>query len=287
VQAGIGLKTPHVRQVLDLGAGVDFFEVHAENHLAERGPMARTLERVRQDWPVSIHGVGLSLGGSDPLDETHLQRIARLIHRIEPFVFSEHLAWNRHDGVCFPDLLPVPLDRPTLDRVCARVAHVQERLGSRILIENPSTYVAFRQSEMSTACFLSELSRRTGCGLLLDVNNAYVSGINHGEDPWSFIAALPREPVAQMHLAGFTEERGPDATRLLIDTHGSPVDDAVWALYRRALGHFGNRPTLIERDNDIPPLADLEAEAATVCRLMAAASASAPTPVPGAMVATA
>lgn len=287
MRAGIGLKPPHIRQVLDVGAGVDFFEVHAENHLATKGPMARTLERVRRDWPVSIHGVGLSLGGTDPLDEAHIDRLAGLIRRIDPFVFSEHLAWNRHDGVCFPDLLPVPLDRSTLERVCSRVSHVQERLGRRILIENPSTYLAFRQSEMSTAGFLSELSRRTGCGLLLDVNNAYVSGANHGEDPWAFIAALPREAVAQMHLAGFTEERGPDGTRLLIDTHGSPVDEAVWALYRRALGRFGKLPTLIERDNDIPPLTDLEAEAATVCRLMAAASAGAPTPVPAAMVATA
>jgi hypothetical protein len=287
MRAGIGLKPPHIRQVLDVGASVDFFEVHAENHLATKGAMARTLERVRGDWPVSIHGVGLSLGGTDPLDEAHIDRLASLIRRVDPFVFSEHLAWNRHDGVCFPDLLPVPLDPPTLERLCSRVAHVQERLGRRILIENPSTYVSFRQSEMSTACFLSELSRRTGCGLLLDVNNAYVSGINHGEDPWSFIAALPRESVAQMHLAGFTEERGPDGTRLLIDTHGRPVDDAVWALYRRALGRFGNLPTLIERDNDIPPLADLEAEAETVRCLMAAASAVVPTHAPGAMVATA
>lgn len=287
MQAGIGLKTPHIRQVLEVGAGVDFFEVHAENHLAERGPMARTLERVRQDWPVSIHGVGLSLGGTDPLDEAHLEGLARLIHCIEPFVFSEHLAWNRHDGVCFPDLLPVPLDRPTLDRICARVSHVQERLRSRILIENPSTYVAFRQSEMSTGSFLSELSRRTGCGLLLDVNNAYVSGVNHGEDPWDFIAALPRDTVAQMHLAGFTEERGPGGERLLIDTHGSPVDAAVWDLYRRALGRFGNLPTLVERDNDIPPLADLVAEAATARRFMAAQSATAPTRTRIGMVAAA
>ena len=285
MQAGIGLKTPHIRQVLEVGAGVDFFEVHAENHLAERGPMARTLERVRQDWPVSIHG--LSLGGTDPLDEAHLEGLARLIHCIEPFVFSEHLAWNRHDGVCFPDLLPVPLDRPALDRICARVSHVQERLRSRILIENPSTYVAFRQSEMSTGSFLSELSRRTGCGLLLDVNNAYVSGVNHGEDPWDFIAALPRDAVAQMHLAGFTEERGPGGERLLIDTHGSPVDAVVWDLYRRALGRFGNLPTLVERDNDIPPLADLVAEAATARRFMAAHSATAPTRTRIGMVAAA
>ena len=276
MQVGIGLKTPHVRQVLDLGAGVDFFEVHAENHLAERGPMARTLERVRQDWPVSIHGVGLSLGGSDPLDEGHITQLAHLIGRIEPFVFSEHLAWNRHDGICFPDLLPVPLDPPTLDRICARVSHVQERLGWRILIENPSTYVAFRQSEMSTGSFLSELSRRTGCGLLLDVNNAYVSGVNHGEDPWDFIAALPPDSVAQMHLAGFTEERGADGHRLLIDTHGTPVSAAVWDLYRRALQRFGNLPTLIERDNDIPPLAELVAEAAIARRLMAARSKPSP-----------
>jgi len=259
---GIGLKPMHVRRILTEGAPLDFFEVHAENYMVPGGPHPRHLDRIRDRFALSIHGVGFSIGGAGPLDLGHLDRLDALVRRFEPHWFSEHLAWSSHGGRFYNDLLPLPYDRMSLDRVCAHVDQVQEHLGRRLLLENPSTYVELAASTLDEGAFLSEVVRRTGCGLLLDVNNAYVSGVNHGRDPWDLIAALPPAAVGEIHLAGFSEDRDGAGDRLLIDTHGAPVDDAVWALYRRALAHLGPRPTLIERDQAVPPLDALVAEAA-------------------------
>lgn len=264
---GIGLKAAHVAQVLQQGARVDFFEVHAENYMVAGGPYLAHLGRVRERWPLSLHGVGLSLGGAGPIDRAHLERLARLVERFEPRWVSEHLAWSGHGGAWLDDLLPLPYDPASLRRVCAHVDQLQQRLKRPVLIENPSTYVEFRASTMDEGQFLAELVRRTGCGLLLDLNNAYVSAVNHHRDPWALVEALPAEAVGEIHLAGFTEDRDAAGDRLLIDTHGAPVDEAVWALYRRTLARLGPRPTLIERDNHLPPLAALEAEAGRARRL--------------------
>lgn len=272
--AGVGLKQAHVAELLATrpgGAGPDFLEVHAENYLVAGGPLPRQLEAVRARWPLSIHGVGLSIGGEAALDGRHLDRLAALVRRFEPHWFSEHLAWSRHGGRCFNDLLPLPYDGPTLRRVCDHLDQLQERLQRRVLLENPSTYVEFAASTMDEGGFLAEVVRRTGCALLLDVSNAYVSAVNHDRDPWALIAALPPSAVAEIHLAGFAEDRDAAGDRLLIDDHGAPVADAVWTLYRRTVGHLGPRPTLIERDHDVPALAVLEAEAAQARRWQDAA----------------
>jgi hypothetical protein len=275
--AGLGLKTGHVAQVLGRGAAVDFFEVHAENYMVDGGPFLRHLEQVRERWPLSIHGVGLSIGGDGALDRAHLARLAALLARYQPAWFSEHLAWSSHGGHWFNDLLPLPYDTATLQRVCDHVDEVQHRLRRRLLLENPSTYVEFAASTMDEAQFLNEVVHRTGCGLLLDVNNAYVNAVNHGGDAAAFIAALPAAAVGEIHLAGFAEDADAAGDRLLIDDHGSPVADAVWSLYEQALARLGPVPTLIERDNHVPALAVLEAEAArarTVLQRHAAAQAA-------------
>jgi hypothetical protein len=260
-QAGIGLKAAHVAELLARGSSADFFEVHAENYMVAGGPFLRQLERVRADWPLSIHGVGLSIGGVGDLDSRHLDRLDALLERFEPRWFSEHLAWSSHGGRWFNDLLPLPYDGASLSRVCAHVGQIQHRLRRRLLLENPSTYLTFAGSTMDEGQFLAEVVRRTGCGLLLDVNNAYVSGVNHGRDPWALIESLPADAIGEIHLAGFAEDRDAAGARLLIDTHGAAVDASVWALYRRTVERIGPVPTLIERDQDVPPLPVLEAEA--------------------------
>lgn len=277
--AGVGLKAGHAPMLLERGpagflGGAGFVEVHAENYMVDGGPMLRHLERVRERWPLSIHGVGLSIGGDGPLDLDHLDRLDRLLRRFEPRWFSEHLAWSSHGGHWFNDLLPLPYDRATLNRVCDHVDQVQERLRRALLLENPSTYLGYAGSTMDEAAFLAEVVRRTGCGLLLDVNNAYVSGVNHGRDPWAMIEALPAEAVAEIHLAGFAEDRDAVGDRLLIDHHGAAVDHAVWSLYERTIARLGPVPTLIERDNDVPPLAVLEEEAQRALDLQRALSRS-------------
>jgi uncharacterized protein (UPF0276 family) len=258
---GIGLKTQHVGALLARPTALDFVEVHAENYMVRGGFFLAHLEKVRERHALSVHGVGLSIGGSGPLDATHLERLAALVRRFEPRWFSEHLAWSSHGGVCFNDLLPVPYDGPTLERVCDHVDQVQQRLNRRLLLENPSTYVEFDASTMDEAQFIGEVVRRTGCGLLLDVSNAYVSAVNHGRDAVACIDALPLEAVGEVHLAGFAEDRDAAGDRLLIDAHGSPIDDAVWDLYRHAIGRLGATPTLIERDHNVPSLDTLLAEA--------------------------
>ena len=273
-RAGIGLKAVHVRDILEGGAGsaaagLGFFEVHAENYMVAGGPFPAHLERIRERYALSIHGVGLSIGGESPLDDAHLARLAALLARFQPQAFSEHLAWSSHGGRYYGDLLPLAYDRAALARVCDHVEQTQQRLKRRLLLENPSTYVEFERSTMDEAQFLSEVVRRTGCGLLLDVNNAYVSAVNHGRDALAFIEALPLRQVGEIHLAGHAEDRDAAGARLLIDSHGAAVDEAVWALYEATLKLTGPLPTLIERDHDIPPLEALCAEAARVDRALA------------------
>ena len=261
VRAGASLKPEHFRDVLDTRPDIGFFEVHAENYMVDGGPFHHFLGRIREHYPLSLHGVGLSIGAEEPLDEAHLDRLDALIKRYQPASFSEHLAWSSHGGVFLNDLLPVPYDRAALDRVCEHVDRVQERLGRQMLLENPSTYLEFEASTMDEAAFLSAVIRRTGCGLLLDVNNVYVSCVNHGLDALATIKSLPLNAVGEIHLAGFATDRDAAGAPLLIDSHGSPVDEAVWDLYAAVLARLGPAPTLLERDNDIPSLTTLLAEA--------------------------
>jgi uncharacterized protein (UPF0276 family) len=257
---GVGFKPQHLADLL-AGNAVDFVEVHAENCMVDGGPVLARLARVREHCALSLHGVGLSIGGAKPLDEAHLDRLAALAERFEPRWFSEHLAWSSHGGTYCNDLLPLPYDATTLARVCEHVDRLQQRLRRRVLLENPSTYVEFEASTLGEAEFLGDVVARTGCGLLLDVNNAYVSAVNHGRDARAFIDALPADAVGEIHLAGYAEDRDAAGDRLLIDTHGAPVAEAVWALYRHAVARCGPQPTLIERDHDVPAFGVLAAEA--------------------------
>jgi uncharacterized protein (UPF0276 family) len=262
--AGIGLRAPHVREVLDRRPAVAWFEIHSENYFADGGPALAALSRIRADHPVSMHGVGLSLGSVDPLDREHLRKLARLAARIEPAAVSEHLCWSGVDGRHFNDLLPLPYTEEALDHVCARVTEVQEALGRPILVENLSSYYAFPESTIDEAEFVAEVARRAGCKLLVDVNNIYVNARNHGIDPHAYIAAIDPRSVGELHLAGF-DDSGP----IVIDTHGAPVAPEVWSLYAAAIARFGRVPTLIEWDTDIPAFEVLEREAATAQRAMA------------------
>lgn len=268
-RAGLGLKPQHFGEILETRPDIGFFEIHAENYLVAGGLFHHFLGRIREHYPLSIHGVGLSIGAEQPLDEAHLDRLAELLERYQPEAFSEHLAWSSHGEWFLNDLLPLPYGEASLARVCTHIDRVQERLKRRMLLENPATYVEFASSTFAETEFIGEVVRRTGCGLLLDVNNAYVSCINHGRDPAAYLEALPLEAVGEIHLAGFAEDRDGAGARLLIDSHGAPVDNAVWALYARALGRTGALPTLLERDNDVPPLPVLLAEAAQAETLLA------------------
>jgi uncharacterized protein (UPF0276 family) len=266
--AGVGLRAPHVAQVDAERPRVAWFEVHSENYYADGGPALAALDRIRRDYPLSLHGVGLSLGSTDPLDRAHLGKLQRLIARTEPALVSEHLCWSGVGGRHLNDLLPLPYTDEALGHVCARVADVQEILGRELLVENVSSYLAYADATIPEWEFVAAVARRTGCKLLLDVNNIYVNAINHGFDADAYLAAMPVEAVAEIHLAGF-EARG----ALLIDTHGAPVAPAVWALYGRAIDRFGAQPTLIEWDTDIPPLATLLREAATAQSMLEARDA--------------
>ncbi|RTL50948.1 MAG: DUF692 domain-containing protein [Rhodocyclaceae bacterium] len=256
-RAGLGLRTPHLQQVLREGPDTAWFEVHSENYFADGGPTLAALDAVRQSYPLSLHGVGMSLGGADDLDGNHLRRLKNLVRRIEPAAVSEHLCWSAIGGRWLNDLLPLPYTGEALDRVCAHVQQVQDTLGRTILVENVSSYLRFLPEDMTEWDFVAAVVRRTGCGILLDVNNIHVSACNHGFDPADFLAAMPADAVAEIHLAGYEEVDG-----LLVDTHSRPVYPAVWALYRDALTRFGPVPTLIEWDQDIPAFEVLTAEAA-------------------------
>ncbi len=267
-RAGIGLKPEHFRDIVETRPDLGFFEIHAENYMVAGGPFHHWLTRIRELYPLSIHGVGLSIGGEGPLDEAHLDRLAVLLDRYQPESFSEHLAWSSHGGNFYNDLLPAPYHATTLARVCEHIDRVQERIKRPMLLENPATYVEFAASTMAEADFIAEAVRRSGCGLLLDVNNVHVSCTNHGRDARAYIAALPLAAVGEIHLAGFAEEIDAAGAPLLIDSHGAPVAEAVWELYCHALDLTGPMPTLLERDNDIPALPVLLAEARHAGRIL-------------------
>ncbi|MGY2178216.1 MNIO family bufferin maturase [Pseudomonas azotoformans] len=260
-RAGLGLKHEHFLEVLETSPDIGFFEVHAENYMVAGGPFHHYLGLIREQYPLSLHGVGLSIGGEGPLDREHLARLAALIERYQPHSFSEHLAWSSHGPVFLNDLLPLAYDSATLQRVCEHVDQVQSTLKRTMLLENPSTYLQFRRSTLDETDFISEVIRRTGCGLLLDVNNVYVSCINHQRDPLAYLDALPLHAVGEIHLAGFAEDTDSLGDRLLIDDHGAPIDNAVWQLYEKVLTQVGSVATLIERDNQVPAFSVLLAEA--------------------------
>lgn len=271
---GVGLKPEHFADIHAQPRALGFFEIHAENYLVDGGPMHHHLARICARFPLSIHGVGLSIGGADPLDAAHLDAVAALVWRYEPVLFSEHLAWSSHGGVYFNDLLPAPYNQATLQQVCAHIQQVQERMGRTMLLENPSTYVEFASSTWSEGDFLREVLQRTGCGLLLDVNNVYVSAINHGHDPLQSLYEMPCGAAQEIHLAGLAHDQDAAGDVLLIDTHGAPVAQAVWDLYRHALALTGPCPTLIERDNDVPSFRVLEQEALQALALLRAQEAA-------------
>jgi uncharacterized protein (UPF0276 family) len=254
---GIGLRQPHYREVFERLPELAFLEVHSENFFLEGGASMHALERARAAYPISLHGVGLSLGSADRLADEHLARLKRLVDRIEPALVSEHLCWGGVGGVHFNDLLPLPHTTEALALLADRVDHVQNTLGRRLLVENLSAYVAFRDSEMTETAFLAELARRTGCGLLLDINNLHVNAVNFGFDAAARLAELDGGSIGQIHLAGYTV-----VDDCLIDTHGAVVSDAVWSLYEQACRRFGPRPTLIEWDTDLPALDVLLSQAA-------------------------
>ncbi|WP_122764885.1 MNIO family bufferin maturase [Pseudomonas viridiflava] len=260
-RAGLGLKSEHFTEVLQTLPDVGFFEIHAENYMVAGGPFHHYLGLIRQQYSLSLHGVGLSIGGEGPLNREHLARLATLIERYQPHSFSEHLAWSSHGPVFLNDLLPLAYDADTLNRVCEHVDQVQSTLKRPMLLENPSTYLQFQRSTLDETDFISETIRRTGCGLLLDVNNAYVSCINHQRDPLTYIDALPLHAVGEIHLAGFGEDTDNLGDRLLIDDHGAPINNAVWQLYKQVLTRTGPVATLIERDNHVPAFNVLHAEA--------------------------
>jgi uncharacterized protein (UPF0276 family) len=318
-EAGIGLRAPHYRALLDEQPDVGFLEVHSENYFGAGGAPHYYLEQSRRRYPLSLHGVGLSLGSADPLDRRHLASLKRLIERYEPALVSDHLCWNSIDGRYLNDLLPLPYTEETLTHFVRRVDEAQEYLGRELLIENPSSYLQFRASTIPEWEFLAEVARRSGCGILLDINNVYVSACNHGSDADMYLAAMPRASVREFHLAGHTVKRYPEGEfanapslgsgvllrptssilgvvardprldsgmesgatvqgstvsgfdptgEILIDTHSAPVQEAVWALYRKAVAHFGPVPTLIEWDTDLPELAVLVAEAHKAQRVL-------------------
>ena len=258
-RAGIGLRAPHVAEVMATRPAIAFLEVHTENYLGG-GPAIAALERLRSDYPVSLHGVGLSLAGADPLDDRHLLRVKGLVDRIQPALVSEHLAWSVGGGAYLNHLLPLPYDAVRLEATSRRIERIQETLGRRILVENPARYLRFRGSPIPEPEFLLELSRRTGCGILLDVNNVYVSARNFDEDPGEYLDAMKAGAIGEIHLAGHATNDA-DGRAVLIDDHGSRVAGAVWDLYRAALTQLGPVPTLVEWDTNLPELAVLLAEA--------------------------
>jgi len=259
--AGTSFKHEHLSSILADDTRGGFFEVHAENYMGAGGPPHHTLARIRRDYPVSLHGVCMSIGGPQPLDKTHLGRFKALVDRYEPALVSEHLAWSTHNTTYFNDLLPLPYTTATLARVADHIDQVQEMIGRPILLENPSTYVVFPQSTMSETDFIRKLVRRTGCGLLLDVNNVFVSATNHGYSALTYLTDFPLEHVGEIHLAGHTEQADDEGDLLLIDSHDGPVADAVWKLFEIVIAQCGPVPTLVEWDSDIPQWPILKAEA--------------------------
>jgi hypothetical protein len=255
--AGLGFKAEYFEDALACRAAGQWYEIHAENYMVAGGPRLAMLESLRTSFPISVHGVGLSLAADRAPNAEHLERLCEVVRRAEPFLISEHLAWSSFDGYSVPDLLPFPRTRTALQRVADNIDIVQSALRRRILIENPSLYVQLPGHELSESEFLAELVCRTGCGLLVDVNNVYVSSRNIGFDASQYLAALPCAHIGEVHLAGHTVDQ---AAGLLIDTHDAPIADDVWHLYERVIERTGPRPTLIERDDNLPPFSELMRE---------------------------
>jgi len=274
-RAGVGFKPAHFAHIAASRPDLGFFEVHAENYFVDGGPFHQQLAALRADYALSMHGVGLSIGGSEPLDVGHLNALKGLLDRYEPAVFSEHLAWSSHGGHYFNDLLPLPYNEETLASVCAHIDQTQSHLQRRILLENPATYVAFESSTMAETDFLSAIVERTGCGLLLDLNNLYVSSVNHGRDAMQALDLLPLAAVGEIHLAGHACQQDSTGAPLLIDDHGAAVAQAVWSLTAATLARTGPVATLIEWDNNVPPWERLYAEATRAAQYLRAPSASA------------
>ena len=260
-RSGVGLKARYYREVLDTRPDIGWFEVHTENYMGAGGPPHRFLEAIAESYPLSFHGVGLSLGSAEPLDKRHLARVRELADRYAPALVSEHLSWSISGGVFMNDLLPLPYTRETFQVVASHIDELQDELGRSVLIENPSTYLRIRESVIPEPEFMAMLADRTGCGILLDVNNAFVCGANHGFDPARYLAAFDPDFVGEIHLAGHTMNRVGDR-EIRVDDHGSRVIGAVWALYRETVGRMGRRPTLIEWDTRVPEFDVLLREAA-------------------------
>jgi uncharacterized protein (UPF0276 family) len=273
-EAGVGFKPVHYDAIAASNPKIGFIEVHAENYMGAGGLPHSQLAMLHEHYALSLHGVGLSIGSSAELDHDHLDRVKALCDRYRPESFSEHLAWSSHGGVYFNDLLPLPYNSTTLALVVDHVDQVQMVLGRTILIENPSTYIRFTQETFSEVDFLIELSRRSGCGLLLDVNNVFVSATNHGTDPRVYLDCFPYERVDEIHLAGHDETTDDAGAKLLIDAHGSPVIDPVWTLYAQVIARTGPLPTLIEWDNNVPAWLTLLGEADAASKILADAPRS-------------
>lgn len=259
--AGTSFKHQHLQAILADDACGGFFEIHAENYMGAGGPPHAALARIRQDFPVSLHGVCMSIGGPQPLDRAHLGRFKALVDRYEPALVSEHLAWSTHETTFYNDLLPLPYTEATVARVSDHIDEVQDAIGRRLLLENPSTYVTFQDSTMSETVFIRELVKRTGCGLLLDINNVFVSATNQGYSALAYLDDFPLEHVGEIHLAGHAEQQDDEGDLLLIDSHDGPVADAVWKLYDIVIARVGAIPTLIEWDSAIPDWPVLKREA--------------------------
>jgi uncharacterized protein len=260
--AGTSFKHQHLAEIRAESCRRGFFEVHAENYMGAGGPPHRALEALRRDFPISLHGVCMSIGGERPLDRAHLARFQHLVRRYEPALVSEHLAWSTHENAYFNDLLPLPYTEATLRRVCDHIDQVQESIRQPMLLENPSTYVSFAESTMNETDFIRGIARRTGCGLLLDVNNVFVSAVNHGYSALDYLSDFPLADVGEIHLAGHAEQSDDEGDPLLIDSHDGPVADAVWKLFEIAVVRCGPVPTLVEWDSNIPDWPILKAEAA-------------------------
>ena len=260
--AGTSFKHEHLPAILAEGPQRGFFEVHAENYMGAGGPLHRALETIRRDHPVSLHGVCMSIGSPQQLDQAHLARFRNLVDRYQPALVSEHLAWSTHENTYFNDLLPLPYTTATLAQVCDHIDEVQDVIRRPLLLENPSTYVTFAESTMSETDFIRSVARRTGCGLLLDINNVFVSATNHGFSPLQYLSEFPLTSVREIHLAGHAEQADDEGELLLIDSHDSPVADAVWKLFETVVGNCGPIPTLVEWDSKIPDWKILKGEAA-------------------------
>lgn len=265
---GIGYKPQHFSNILTGAEPVEWLEIHAENYMGDGGRPLAQLRHLAERFPISVHGVGLSIGGEGRLDYDHLARLRALCRWLDPASFSEHLAWSTHDSAFLNDLLPLPYTAETLARVADHIDEVQTHVGRRMLLENPSVYVNFTETNMGEIEFLSEIARRTGCGLLLDVNNVYVSCTNRQTDPRDYIDRFPHHLVGEIHLGGHDEDTDDMGAPLLIDAHGSEVVDPVWQLYTHTIRKGGPKPTLIEWDNDVPDWPVLAEEAARAARIL-------------------